>query len=346
MNAPLPKSGPMTCEVSRSAISSPESAAGPTRCDSQAGPMTDLFGRALAPASRSAQPARVASSTMRATYGRLGSGSSESAALSLALASRLQALTPWLGSTMFQLTWKARVTPSGRSIPALRASAPRTSGSGCTGWPTVTVHDAERGGQAKRAMGEDRHGSNLQDFALLTGWPTPVANDDNKSVEAHLAMKQRMGERDGTGANRTAITSLQVASQLASWASPRAEDSESSGMRHSRGVADTLTAQSSLSSWATPSSRDFKSNEGTDEFHAARLEQTRGKPLSEQAHQLAQSTVFGETPNGSPAGTEKRGQLNPALSRWLQALPPEWCDCAVTAMRSMPSKRGHSSKRT
>jgi hypothetical protein len=44
----------------------------------------------------------------------------------------------------------------------------------------------------------------------LAGWPTPVAKDDGKSPEAHLAMKQRMGERDGTGADRTQITSLQV----------------------------------------------------------------------------------------------------------------------------------------
>jgi hypothetical protein len=36
-------------------------------------------------------------------------------------------------------------------------------------WPTPTLHDAERGGQEKRAMGETRHGSNLQDFALTTG---------------------------------------------------------------------------------------------------------------------------------------------------------------------------------
>ena len=50
----------------------------------------------------------------------------------------------------------------------------------------------------------------------LAGWPTPVVNDDNKTPEAHLAMKKRMGERDGTGANRTAITSLQVMVQTVS----------------------------------------------------------------------------------------------------------------------------------
>jgi hypothetical protein len=54
--------------------------------------------------------------------------------------------------------------------------------------------------------------------AQLAGWPTPVANDDNKSVEAHLAMKARMG------GGRKAITSLQVATQLAGWATPTVRD--------------------------------------------------------------------------------------------------------------------------
>ena len=43
--------------------------------------------------------------------------------------------------------------------------------------PTPTQHDAERGGQAKRAMGESRHGSNLQDFALLASTAPPAARD-------------------------------------------------------------------------------------------------------------------------------------------------------------------------
>jgi hypothetical protein len=44
-------------------------------------------------------------------------------------------------------------------------------------WPTPTVHDAERGGQEKRAQGETRHGSNLQDFALTAAWATPRTSD-------------------------------------------------------------------------------------------------------------------------------------------------------------------------
>jgi hypothetical protein len=69
------------------------------------------------------------------------------------------------------------------------------------------------GGQTSR--GGDRIGEPLLGGVahLIAGYPTPVANDDNKTPEAHLAMKQRMGERDGTHANRTEITSLQVLSK-------------------------------------------------------------------------------------------------------------------------------------
>jgi hypothetical protein len=79
-----------------------------------------------------------------------------------------------------------------------------------------------------------------------SSWPTPTANDDNKTPEAHLAMKQRMGERDGSHANRTAITSLQVKVQV--WPSPRSEDSECCG--NHPGATDSLTG--ATKDWGTP----------------------------------------------------------------------------------------------
>lgn len=48
------------------------------------------------------------------------------------------------------------------------------------GWPTPQAQDSSGGGQAKRAMGDSRHGSNLNDFGMLAGWPTPTANDAEK----------------------------------------------------------------------------------------------------------------------------------------------------------------------
>jgi len=69
-------------------------------------------------------------------------------------------------------------------------------------WPTPRREDSEQTGPHGEAT------DTLTRAARV--WPTPVSNDDNKTPQAHLAMKKRMGERDGSNANRTVITSLQV----------------------------------------------------------------------------------------------------------------------------------------
>jgi hypothetical protein len=386
---------PPTSKDSRNAISSPALESGATPCGSPDGPMSDLFGRDHAPVShfRPAAKGRVAPTI--ATSGPIGRGSSESAILQQSLENKLKQRLAMGGSTLFSMTWKKLVTPSGRLLSRLAASARRTSGSGCTSWPTP---NAMEGGQTSR--GGERRGEllmgglaswptpqvvdqgtaraprlkpdnlnrdpntpgsyrgDLKDWAQLAAWPTPVANDDNKSPEAHLAMKRRMGERDGTHANRTAITSLQVTAQLAawptpmeddannvtrdsgqfksltrdarlaSWATPRGEDSECAGAH--RGMPDGLHSQAKLSSWATPRTSDER---GASAPRIRKMENWRM-----QLREQASLTASGETLSGSPAATEKPGQLNPALPRWLMGLPTAWDDCAAMVTRSSRRK--------
>lgn len=134
-------SDPTTLLDSRSAISSQASASGHTPCGSQDGQTIDLSGRAPVPASHSAQQASAAGSMTRDTSGPSSTASSPRSDLRSFLASRLQARTGSLGSTLYKLTWKERTTPAQQPISALRASALRTSDSAYGGWVTPTVRD-------------------------------------------------------------------------------------------------------------------------------------------------------------------------------------------------------------
>ena len=135
-------------------------------------------------------------------------------------------------------------------------------------WQTpATDSFRSRGGDRKDEMGLDQQAQNFGET-----WPTPCANEDNKSLEAHLAMKKRMGERDGTGANRTAITSLQVMANAwqGQWPTPRTTD-EAAGRgaivsggtfyRPSKDFSSGLkVGQANLSDvtecWSTPNNHD------------------------------------------------------------------------------------------
>jgi hypothetical protein len=82
-------------------------------------------------------------------------------------------------------------------------------------------------------------------------WPTATAHDDGKSPEAHLRMKQRMGERDGTHANRTAITSLAVIVQ-SNWMTPHGMHGTDHTGKTGRGGEFAKQA----TGWSTPSAHD------------------------------------------------------------------------------------------
>ena len=202
---------PATLTATLNATSSPGSADGPTRCDSPVGPTSGTYGRVPAPVSLSARQAKAGGLLTSGTYGPRSSISSKSASLQLSLANRLQARTASRGSTLFKLTWKERVTPAGRRICALRASALRTSGSGSTGWPTSTASDAKwrysTFEAADRRIASGKQVS-LECAAFLAARPTPRASDGSNggpnqangalSTTASWATPTTRDHRDGT----------------------------------------------------------------------------------------------------------------------------------------------------
>lgn len=173
---------PRTFSASHNATSSPGSADGALRRGLRGGPTTGLSGPARALANLSPRQAESADLLTSGTYGRIGSTSSESAALARSLESKLRQATASLGSTLYKTTWKRRATPSRRSISAARSSALRISGKGstsapmiegrpCSGWITATTRDHKDspGMATVRPDGRSRI-DQLPRQALLAAW--------------------------------------------------------------------------------------------------------------------------------------------------------------------------------
>ena len=83
-----------------------------------------------------------------------------------------------LGSTLYSMTWKAQVTPAQRLLFRLRASVPRISATGLTGWVTPSARDWKDtpGMATERPDGRSRI-DQLPRQAAMAGWTTPQAHD-------------------------------------------------------------------------------------------------------------------------------------------------------------------------
>lgn len=169
---------PPTCAALPSATFSPASASGPLRSGVPVGATIDLFGPVPVRANLSARQAKALGLLTSGTYGHPSSTSSRSTALQKSLESRLRARTQTLGSTLYTLTWKAWVTPSGPSRSRLRASVRRTSETAITGWATPTTRDWKDGALCDNVP----INALLGRVAWLTGWPTPTASLAEKGV--------------------------------------------------------------------------------------------------------------------------------------------------------------------
>lgn len=293
----------MTSEAMPRSISSPELASGPMPCAAPDGEMIGPSGHGANLASLSARQAKEKGLLTSGIFAHTSTISSASAALRDALENRLRARTASLGSTLFNLTWKERITPSQRSIYALRASARRTS--------------------------------DKESISMRSGWAAPCTPSGGRSVSIE---KMDATGRTADGRKHTAALEHQV--KFASWNTPRATDGTNGGPNQAGGA---LPADAALSSWSTPSARDWKDTAGMattavnpDGSERKRLDQL-GRQAQLTANGPARLTVSGEMLTGSAARMESGGQLSPAHSRWLMGLPSEWDQAAP--LRAKPARK-------
>ena len=310
-------SAQMTFAGFDSVTSSPASADGPTPWTLPDGRVIDPCGLAAVLASLSARQVKALGLQTSGIYGPPGSTSSRSVGLQSSLESRLRARLSMLGSTLYTLTWKAWVTPSGVSRSRLRASVRRTSGTERSGWVTPTVRDwKDTPGMVAQRDGKDRV-DQLPRQAYLAGWPTPRSADGEKNVRTAEGSEREI-------ARKGSPQDLNMAACVAGWATPTAQQAngepEAFLERKRRSIARGSKMGVSL----------------TDLQMQAKA----------WANGPARLTASGELLTGSDAQMASGGQLNPAHSRWLMGLPAAWDDCAPMVTRSSRRKLLNSSAHT
>ena len=315
----------MTSESTPSATSSPASEGGVVPSDSRPGQMIDLFGQAVARVSPSVRREVKTGQMIPAIFGQPGHASSASADLTSSLVNRLKQRLPTGGSTLFVMTWSEKDTPSGRRLSRLVASGRPTSDSGCGSRRTPDAM-ARQGGSPTSSADLDRRMERgnaipLDSQVFLTSWGTPTSRDHKDSVETPNVPENGLLARQvwqtwwptpdasmGSGGRVSSDPETRVrGDQL------RPETSEEYWRRQSP------PDPQQTASWPTPMAGSL----ATEDYNEA------GDTMS------GRILLSGAPASGSPAGTENHGSLNPALPRWLQGYPIEWCQAAIRAKRML-----------
>lgn len=170
------------------------------------------------------------------------------------------------------------------------------------------------------------HRTNATDCSLeRIDWPTPAVSLITNDVN--------MRSTDG----RTKPNKLGWAAAMSAWPTPTTRDHKDGKECLNVPTNSLLGREVWKTNWPTPRSADGEKNVRTLDGALSEIQRKGGPQDVAQAAAITQPiriTASGQLLTGSDAGTENSGQLNPAHSRWLMGYPPEWDDCAVTAMPS------------
>ena len=177
---------------------------------------------------------------------------------------------------------------------------------------------------------------------------SPTSLSLSESVDLTQSLVSRLKQRLGTGGSmiykqqckekttplgalfwaHTALTPRTNGRECSGWPTPLASDKRGSAGKGKKELPNIAK----LAGWATPNTMDTLPARNQEamkrQFSTARKNRTAPANLREQVHPHLYPVSLAES-IGSTAKTGNEGQLNPALSRWLQGLPEAWCIAAV-----------------
>lgn len=284
------------------------------------------------------------------TYGQTSFGSSamQGHELRLSLVSRLRAKKVLPGSILYRLTWKDRITPSLRSISALRAYPLRMRGKGFIGVRSPQATDGDRGGQSQSSnqaiLKELRPSGNTVQLMLnhevhLFGVGTPMASDSEQSSPGVKAHKGRL---------KNQVTMLMgqpvgAPTPLAGKNSPQQRDDFNPNLAQTVMLMGTATPRTVHRTSVTALSRSDSLSGWSLEQYAELMTGQMPREIefldSETRLRLGcTDTIPGENLCGFHAGislevTLLTGQLNPRYSGWLMGYPISWDLAAIASVR-------------
>ena len=304
MSAQLQKSQLQMFKDLLNVTSSPESEDGHSHCNSQEYQQVQDCGPEVPRVNHLVPQENNSDSSTRDTSRQSSSISSASAALQSSLGNKLRQQLENRGCAIYKLTWREKTTPSGLPYYQLAASAHRTK---------ETDSSLER-----------------------SNWPSPCAQ--NGTVNGYTDW-EKVIKRKEAGRQQN----LQDVVILAAWPTPTTRDYKDGKECLNVPTNSLLGRQVWQANWPTPTSSTATLADVIQAMHAGN---SKDRPSYQNAKgpflMPIRITTSGQMLTGSDAGMESSGQLNPAHSRWLMGFPPEWDDCAVTAMQSSRKSQRNS----
>jgi len=247
------------------------------------------------------------------------------------------------------------------TLPGLRSSTPSpASGSGRTRSGSPDGQTTFPFGRAPVPASRSRtQGKSAEPATSVTSGLTGSGSSASAALQSSLESRLRASTASlGSGLfkltwkERATLSGLRICALRASvprmsdkgsgsWPTPQRRDGREGGgqaarhfrPRSPRNLDDTVL----LAHWPSPSAQEMRTldRERLLERRAECKKRTKngnGFGLT-LGNAMTLYVASGPEPTGSPASTESSGQLNPAHSRWLMGLPPEWDQTAPVKKR-------------